>query len=251
MSLLSTDAGILLLPGRALLGRGGRALDERRGEGWDGALSSLEAVLKQAGRVGGVRVGLSHHFASMHVFEPPAVRLPRDEMQGWLRERLSQDFGTEAESWRLAWQDVPPGRHVPVAALPVDRFEALHAQLHAVGASLKQLAPWFLTAWTRHRTALASANTWLALAEPGRLALARVEHGRPVHVGMSRLDAGQASAVTAQVAAAVARQALRLGVAVEGEVGLLAPDLPVEGAVPGSSLRFRLLDGAGWGGVLP
>lgn len=230
---------------------GGRAMDERRGEGWDGALSSLEALLKQAGKVRGVRVGLSHHFASMHVFEPPAVRLPRDEMQGWLREHLSQDFGAEAEAWRLAWQDVPPGRPVPVAALPAERFEALSAQLHAVGTSLRQLAPWFMAAWVRHHAALGSAKTWLALAEPGRLALARVEHGRPIHVGMSRLEAGPASAVTAQVAAAVTRQALRLGVAGDGEVGLLAPDMQVDASVPGSSLRFRLLDGAGWGGLLP
>lgn len=251
MSLLSTDTRILLLPGRVLMRHDGRALEERRGEGWEGALASLEALLKQVGKVRGARVGLSHHFASLHVFAPPAVRLPRDEMHGWLRERLVQDFGAEAEAWRLAWQDVPPGRHVPVAALPVERLEALTTQLHAMGASLKQLTPWFVTAWKRHQAALGSADAWLALVEAGRLALARVEHGRLIQVGMGRLETTSAASVATQVAAAVARQALRLGVAGEGEVVLLAPEIPIEGISPGTSLRFRPLAGAGWGGLLP
>lgn len=251
MSLLSTDTSILLLPGRALMWHDGQALKERRGEGWEGAMASLEALLKQAGKVRGARVGLSHHFASLHVFAPPAVRLPRDEMHGWLRERLVQDFGTEAEAWRLAWQDVPPGRHVPVAALLSERLEALTTQLHAMGASLKQLTPWFVTAWKRHQAALGSADTWLALVEDGRLALARVENGRLIHVGMGRLEAGPDASVAAQVAAAVARQALRLGVTGDGEVALLAPGMSMEGIPSGSSLRFRLLDSTGWGGLLP
>lgn len=252
MSLLSNKASVLLLPGRALMRHGGRPLEERRGEGWEGALSSLEALLRQAGRVRGARVGLSHHFAALHVFSPPPMRLQKDEMQGWLRERLGRDFGAEAETWRLAWQDMPPGRHVPVVSLEAGRYEALAARLHAMGASLKQLAPWFMPAWKRHRTSLGSDAAWLALVEPGRLALARVEAGRLVHAGMGRLEPAPDTAVVAQVEAAVARQALRLGVAAEGTVGLLAPDLPVDGAAsPGSSLRLRLLDGPGWGGLLP
>lgn len=251
MSLLSTDTSVLLLPGRALMRHGGRALEERSGEGWEGALASLESLLKQAGKVRGARVGLSHHFASLHVFAPPSVRLPRDEMHGWLRERLAQDFGTEAEAWRLAWQDVPPGRYVPVAALPAERLDTLTTQLHAMGASLKQLAPWFVTAWKRHQAALGSADVWLAMVEAGRLALARVEHGRLIQVGMGRLETTSAASVATQVAAAVARQALRLGVAAEGEVVLLAPEISIEGIPPGTSLRFRPLAGAGWGGLLP
>lgn len=251
MSLLSTDTSILLLPGRAVMWHDGQSLKARRGEGWEGALASLETLLKQAGKVRGVRVGLSHHFASLHVFAPPAVRLPRDEMQGWLRERLAQDFGAEAESWRLAWQDVPPGRHVPVASMPAERLEALASRLHAVGASLKRLSPWFVTAWKRHQAALGPADTWLALVEAERLALARVARGHLIHVGMGRLEAGPADSVAAQVASAVARQALRLGVAAEGDVALLAPGMRMDGLLPGASPRLRLLDNAGWGVLLP
>lgn len=249
MSLLSTDAALLLLPGRALARQGGRALEEVRGTGWDGALEALEALLKQIGPGRSVGVGLSHHFASVHAFPPPPMRLGRDEMQGWLRERLTQDFGAEAETWRLAWQDTPPGRHVPVASLTAERHEALMARLDAQRIVLRHLTPWFIPAWRRHGRALRHGG-WLALAESGRLALARVAQGRPVHVGMGRLEEGVS--VPAQVAAAVTRQALRLGVPAQGDVCLLAPEVAVEGGLPGSTLRLQLLNGcgAGWGGLM-
>lgn len=251
MSLLSTDAAVLLLPGRAFMRHGGRVREVACGTGWDGALDGLASLSKEKGPVRGARVALSHHFASPHVFAPPPMRLNGDEMQGWLRERLGQDFGVEAETWRLAWQDTPPGRPVPAATLTAERHDALMACLDAMRIRLRHLNPWFVSAWGRHHRALGQGGAWLALVEPGRLALARVEKGRPIHLGMSRLEADSALSLPAQVAAAVTRQALHLGVPEAGEVCLLAPSMAVEGGLPGSSLRLRLLDGgAGWGGLL-
>lgn len=252
MSLLSTDAGILLLPGRALMGRGGRFQESAQGEGWDGALAGLKDLLRQVGAKGKVSVALSHHFAALHVFAPPAVRLPADEMQGWLREQLVRDFGGEAETWRLAWQDVAPGRPVPVTSMPEERYAALLACMAGQGASLAQLGPWAVQAWARHRGNL-KGSAWLALAEPGRLALARVEGGRLVHVGMSRMDADPTASVPAQVSAEATRQALRVGRAPSGEILVLAPAIQVDPMPQGGAWRIRVLGpaGAGWGALLP
>lgn len=246
MSRLSTSDRCLLLPGRALLRHAGGLAEEVQGESWDGALSSLESLLG-SGRTGrGLDIRLSHHFAAMHLLPPPPVRLRAGEMRGWLEEQLTADFGAEVRSWRLAWQDVPPGRPVPVASLPADRYQALLDRLPATGVEARHVAPWFVSAWARHHRALGRRAAWLALAEPGRLVLARVEGGRPVGLGMSRLDAGSS------LAAAVRRQALHLGAPAQGNVWLLALEGDAEWNMTGSSLDLRTLadHGGGWGRLL-
>ncbi|MEW6679351.1 MAG: hypothetical protein AB1421_15665 [Pseudomonadota bacterium] len=251
MSLLSSDAA-LLLPGRALLRSGGKPLAARQGEGWEGALVSLEAVLAQAGKPGRLRVYLSHHFASLHLLPPPSVRLSAEEMAGWLQEHLVRDYGTEADAWRLAWQDAAPGRPVPVTAMPQAQYDALHACLADAGARLALLAPWFLPAWARHGRAAAPAGGkgWLVLAEPGRLALACMERGRLHHLSLARLD--DSAPAPDQIGAAVARQALLLGMESPARIAVLAPDQTLEAGRPGAALAIHpLAGGIGWEGVLP
>ena len=253
MSLLSNSPAILLLPGRALLRRGGQAQEAARGEGWDGALAALETLLPTLARGQGVRIGLSHHFAGLHLLPAPPVRLAAEEMRGWLSERLAEDFGVEAEGWRLAWEDVPPGRPVPVTSLPAERYDALRDRLLASGHAVKQLSPWLASAWRQHHRAIGRGRAWLALLEAGRLVLLRVAKGRPTSVVMSRLGDASVDSQASLLAAAIARQALHLGVAAEGDVWLLAPDQRVDAFPPGSSLRLRPLlpAGSGWGGLLP
>jgi len=247
---LSTSARCLLLPGRALLRHAGGVAEETRGEGWDGGLAALEALLQSRRGGRGLDIRLSHHFAALHLLPPPPVRLGAGEMGGWLGEKLAADFGAEVAGWRLAWQDVPPGHPVPVASLPADRYQALTDRLSAAGVQPSRVAPWCVAAWDRHCRALGRGAGWLALAEPGRLALARVEGGRPVGLGMSRLDAGSAPA--AQLAAALGRQALHAGVPVGGDVWLLAPEGGADWTPTGSTLGLRPLEGhgVGWGGLL-
>ncbi|MEW5769463.1 MAG: hypothetical protein AB1831_03775 [Pseudomonadota bacterium] len=250
MSPLSNNAACLLLPGRAILRQGADLREARQGEAWEGALASLQALLRERRPRGGVRVALSHHFAALHLVAPPPVRLGAEEMEGWLRERLGQDYGAEAAGWRIAWQDVPPGGPVPVASLAAEHHAALAECLGETAP--RQISPWGVLAWQRHHRALGRGEAWLALAETGRLALLRVAGGRPTHIGMSRL-AEAPSGLAGQLADAVARQALHAGLQAPGEVWLLAPELAADASLPGATLRVRPLGagGAGWGGLLP
>lgn len=252
MSLLSSSASCLLLPGRALLRQGGRVLEETRGEGWDGALASLDALL-QAARPGGLRVALSHQFAALHLVEPPPVRLRGEEMQGWLRDHLALDFGAETEGWRLAWQDAAPGQRLPVASMPVALYDALAATLTAHRVKLSRSAPWLVVAWARHRRAWGRSPGWFAALEPGYLALARVERGTLAGLSLGRVGLEAGAPPPAQVSAAVARQALHLGVAAEGPVWVLAPATRADWTRETGGQRLLPLPGTGegWGGLLP
>ena len=218
---------LLLLPGRALL-RHGSKLDEARqgeggeGDGWENAMVSMSEVLGGKGLRGGVQISLSHHFTSLHVVAPPPVYLAGEEMRGWLQSQLEKDYGTEAQTWQLGWEDVAPGRAVPVTSLRQVQLEALHAQLALAGLTASSIRPWFVAAWNHygHRN-LPNGPVWLAMLEPGRLLLARVIHKRLVHVGLNRMTDAN---IETQLAAALSRQVLCLG---EGEAGKVSNEVQV------------------------
>jgi hypothetical protein len=248
VSLLSPDAALALHPGRALLRAGGRLLEQTSGAGWEGALSALDTLLAQVRPTGGLRASLSHHFAGVLLLEPPPLHLGHAEMSGWVRERLARDYGAEAQTLRPVWQDVPPGRPVPVAVMDAGRHEQLALRLRDAGLSLRQSAPWFVWAWNRHRRALPRHAGWLALIEPGRILLARAEGGCPA--GLCAAPA--CAAPEDDLAGLLKRESLRRGTGEGDELWLASAgvDLVRQGTYAGR--RAHWLDsGAGWGGLLP
>jgi hypothetical protein len=243
-----------LLPGHAALRADGRLLEQAAGEGWEGALAALDALLAQARPRGGVRVVLSHHFARALLLPPPPVRLSRAEMDGWVTGRLAESYGAEAVAWRPVWQDMPPGRPVPVAVMDGARFDRLDRQLKESGLVIGSVEPWFSAAWNRHRRVLAGRSGWLALLEPGRIALARVESGQPASLRTAQAGADP----LADLAAMIARESLHGGVEGRGDLWLAAVgvdgvgvDKPAAGTLAGCVLHGLLPNGAAWSGLLP
>lgn len=244
----SADA-LALLPGHAALRTGGRLLEQAAGEGWEGALAALESLLAQVRPRGGVRVVLSHHFSRPLLLPPPPVRLSPAEMDGWVAGRLTESYGTEAAAWRPVWQDMPPGRPVPVAVMDGARFDRLDRQLKEAGLVIGSAEPWFSVAWNRHRRVLAGRSGWLALLEPGRIALARVESGRPASLRTAQSGAEP----LADLAAMIVRESLHGGVEGRGDLWLAAVgvDAPAAGTLAGCDLHGLLPNGAAWSGLLP
>lgn len=146
--------------------------------GWSGALKVLSELLA-AGRPGArARVVLSHHFAPVYLLPATPLRLSHAELQGWARERLVAQFGESARNWLLVTQAEPQGDPFLVSTLPPERLSELNAVLSAAGVRAISLQPWLAVACNRHRASLGRGTAWLALAEPGRLTLARMQGGR-------------------------------------------------------------------------
>lgn len=146
--------------------------------GWAGALKSLEELLAGSGARGRARVVLSQHFAPVYLLETPSMRLSAREMQGWAREQLARQFGEATRDWNLAWQAEPPGEPFLVGTLARERLADLNEILRQSGLRAASVEPWLAQACKRHRRVLGRGDNWLALAEPGRLTLARLERGR-------------------------------------------------------------------------
>lgn len=249
MSPLSPDASAILLPGRALLRAGRRGTHETRiGIGWDGALAALRQLLADT-HPRSLRVGLSHHFARPHVFAPPPVRLKPDELAGWVRERLAEGFGSEAQTWRAAWQDMPPGRPIPVTTIENDRLAALEEAVRDNGLKLAGAAPWLVGAWRAHRRRLRGKSGWLVLLETDRLVLARLRSGALAAVRSATV----ASDPSNGLAALLARESLLAQDATGHDVWLVAPDHAVPSLNLQADYRMHVLGGGpeGWKALWP
>lgn len=177
MSLLWPSTRVAIAPGHVAVAAGGRIVESDVVEpGWSGALKTLGEQL--SGARSRARVVLSHHFAPVYLLPAAPVRLSHGELQGWARERLMTQFGEPARNWHLAVHAEPPGDPFLVSTLLPERLSELQGTLAAAGVRAISLQPWLAVACNRHRVALGRGDGWLALAEPGRLTLARLRGGR-------------------------------------------------------------------------
>ena len=162
---------------------------------------------------------------------------------------MAEIYGPDAAGWQLVWHDTAPGRPVPVAALERALVARLQERLAQDGLKLKSLAPWFASAWNRHHAALGRQSGWLALLEPGRMALARVEAGRPVALRTQHVTRTPAEDLKAMIQ----RETLHGGFAESGPVWTVAVnvDLPVGGSLAGHPIQALLPAGTGAAGLLP
>lgn len=213
MSLLSPDIRIALTPGLVAAAAPRLYREAAVEEGGD-ALDALDELLGSLSLRGRARVVLSHELARVGLLTAPPVRLNTGEMKAWVREHYVRQFGDVAEGWRFVWQPAPPGRPVLTGAVDAGWFAALRQTLSQRGLKPAVVEPWLAVACARLPTALGSEGTWLALAEPGRITLARLERGVFRSLRSSRMTGDPAAAL----AGMVARESLR---------GELADDLPV------------------------
>ncbi|MGQ9686739.1 MAG: hypothetical protein ACUVT2_10610 [Thiobacillaceae bacterium] len=216
MSLLWTDRRAALLPGRAVLATGGEAVDSAEaGMGWEGAVTALQELLAAQRPSGALSLTLSHHFLRLFLLDPPPTWLRHAEMQSWVSECLADTLGGDG-AWQHVWPHTPPGRPVPVCAIPADRLKELQVLLARHGCRARHIRPWLDVIWSRRHHQLARVTGWYALVEPGMMNLLRLERGRLTRLRQRHL--GEDAAI--ELGGMLHREALLAGISPGGEVWL-------------------------------
>lgn len=215
MSLLWPDIRIALTPGLVAVSAAGLYREAEVEEGGD-ALAVLDGLLGSLQLRGRVRVVLSHELARVGLLTPPPVRLATSEMTAWVREHHARQLGDAADGQHFVWQPAPPGQPVLIGAIDAGWLAALRQTLSQRGLKPAAVEPWLAAACTRLPAALGKA-AWMALAEPGRITLARVERGVFRLLRSSRMSGDPAAAL----AGMIARESLR------AELAELADPAPV------------------------
>jgi len=168
---------LLLSPGHVAVAGGGRYRERPAAEA-GGALKALAELLREEGLTGRADVVLSHKLAPVWLVPSAPTRLDWRETGGWVRDRLTSQFGEPADKWHLSWQPAPPGEPILVSGVESTWLLELLALLKTAGIHPTCVRPWLSAACRRHRGPLGRGSAWLALAEPGRLTLAGLRRGR-------------------------------------------------------------------------
>jgi hypothetical protein len=155
---------------------------------WKAALEALRQALAAAPAPGGqASVTVSNHFVCFALV-PDAARLRDDgEREAAARHTLRATFGDVAERWRVVL-DTGSGRAPAVAAgIETEFLDGIVTELAAARVRPLRVQPLFAAALNECHKAVGNGRAWFGVAEPGRLALAYVEHGACRSLRMHRL----------------------------------------------------------------
>jgi hypothetical protein len=158
------------------------------GVAWRPALTALDRALGTLNWPSAdAHVTLSSHFVR-YALVPGADKLRGTaERLAAAKHQLRSIYGERAESWRLAI-GANGGSSMLVAAIDPELAEGIKASL--AGAKLRPAAmePYVATAFNLCRKSI-GAEAWLAVAEPGRLALAYFKDGEWLRLRNQRIRA--------------------------------------------------------------
>lgn len=164
------------------------ATEAGRESSWHGAMHGVEAALRElAGGVRRLSVVVSNHIAHFQLLSG-GEGLSREEEQAWARHGFAKVFGHEAEGFDVRVTYAAPGSARVACALEKEFLAALDARAQEARLKLESVQPYLSAAFNQWRGQLGKRSLWLAVAEEGRLVLARFERGawqwlRSVRVG--------------------------------------------------------------------
>jgi hypothetical protein len=176
----------LLEPGRATLGGVARV----GGEGWQGALDALDALLEER-RVRRLRLLLSNHFVRYLVVpEDAAVRSPA-ERAAYLAHHFTAVYGERAARWRVAAERGGDGTSLG-AAVDAELIAAARALAARRKTALAGAEPLAVTAFNRARRRPGAGARFFAVLEPGRACVLLLDGERVLRVVNQRCADAQA-----------------------------------------------------------
>jgi hypothetical protein len=94
--------------------------------------------------------------------------------------------------WRMALEDVPPGRAAVVCAMPGELAERIETTLAPAALQLRSIRPQLAVAFNAWRRRLPANDAWFVMLEEGWLSAVHLAHGTWDRVHAARLsrDAG-------------------------------------------------------------
>jgi len=145
--------------------------------GWEPALEALGRALSGLRWQGAdARVTVSNHFVRYALVPSPGKLRGETERAAAARHALRATFGERAERWRVVLGEGHAGDGV-AAGIEPELIEGLVATLAAANLRPVAIEPFLAAAFNLCRESIRDAPAWLAAAEPGRVCVARFDHG--------------------------------------------------------------------------
>jgi hypothetical protein len=150
--------------------------------GWRVTLQTFESMIEAAGwRNAELEIVLSNHF--VHYLALPWVEnLAADEVETYARHQLQSVYGADAAGWAVCSGRANPGQPRIAAATDAALIDELRALAQRRHLHLSGVQPLLAAACAELPVDGGGAGGWLALVEPGRLSVSRLEHGNCLSV---------------------------------------------------------------------
>jgi len=219
------------------------ACGEANGTGWPPALEALARGLSNLKWQGAdARVTVSNHFVR-YALVPSAGKLRGEaERAAAARYALRATYGERADRWRVVFGDGGTSGAAIAAAIEPELADGIAGALAAAKLRPVAIEPFLATAFNLCRSAIDGRPAWLAVAEPGRVCVAYLDHGGWHRLRVERVRGPLGD----ELASALERSRLADGAdAGAGRVLLVSRDEPQVEFAPGSGWsveRVRLAD---------
>lgn len=141
------------------------------------SLDGLKPLLAKL-RPGKMDVRLSQHLVKMQLMPAAGAALSGRESERYIQDRFRRTHGDVARHWTVRWQPEPGHRPFLACAIDSAWLESFSTLLGQNGLALHRLSPWFTASFNRYRARMAKQASDLALIEPERITLARIDQGR-------------------------------------------------------------------------
>jgi hypothetical protein len=176
-------------------------------EPWRPAVETLARELPRLAAKGPVcEVVLSNHFVRYQLLPWRPELKARDERAALAQAQYRSVFGAAAQAWTVRLADSVFGATTLACAVDRALVEELARLLKAAGARPAAIEPYLAAAFNRWRRALKAPSFRLALLEPGRLWVGRMDAAGWANVGAQRIGADPLSempVILAQEAAVI------------------------------------------------
>ena len=149
---------------------------------WRATLQAFGALVEQAGwRNVDLDVVLSSHFVHYLVL-PWVENLSAQEVMTYARHQLQALYGADADTWTVCVGRAAAGLPRLAAAVETQLLGALRAQAAVCRSRLTGVQPLLAAACEALPDAGAAPSGWLAVVEPGRMSVSRLERGHCLSV---------------------------------------------------------------------
>ena len=186
--------------------------------GWPALIDALARALPKVGEARAeVRTVVSNHFARYTLLPGVELLASDEERLALARHQFQAIHGERAAGWRVALAEHGSRTSNLAAALDAEMLDALVATLTAAGHVPRSVEPLLATAVNACRSEIDRGTAWLAVAEPGRLCVGRLENRRWVDIRNARAS----RAPDAELAVVLEQMRLAAGAAA-GQVFLVS-----------------------------
>lgn len=200
---------------------------------WQSAVHKLRhMIVGETWKGAHVTVVLSNHFVRYDCLPWNDAVEDDEELLAFARHRLTQTYGTAANTWAITISPAGKGNSQIAAAVDEAFLEMLKQAIAEEGVQLHSIQPYLMASFNRFAKNIAQNSGWFVAAEAGRFALALFQDGQWKRVVLRR--GGDMSALHEWLE----RENMASG---EGspcrEVFLFGPEFPREATLPSYTLH--------------